>query len=183
MPPIEVVDQNYRIQPRDVQHQSQTLTISAISFQGLEQMQPLAHFVETRKRLLLTHDHCRTLILLTGSTLMHEWEGQPIRLAFDPYGTVPAIRILPPEDGGWGIQRRYAYRLITLRTSIRQLLTAAQTTTRTAWANRRRVAEILGQARPLLVILLLSVVSFFYARAYGSAILQWVSAIFSGNGG
>lgn len=203
----EVVDSTYRLHPEDLHGESHTLTISAISFQGLEEIQPVAHFAETRKRLLLTQDHCRTLILLTGSSLAHDWVGYAIRLTLDPSSAEPAIVILPPPDRFSHplarLRQRFARWWAARKTNLHQIAVRMRTprtepadTNQEDWShtqpesiaqtphNARPIRALLAELwRPVLVITMLSVVSFLYARAYGEPLRQMLQAILYGNGG
>lgn len=166
----EPAEIGYRLQPADLVDRVHTFTISAVSMEGLESMQPVAHFHETRKKLLLSPEHCRSLILLTGSSLFHDWVGARIRITAARDGGYGTIRILPqPESWPWTLRvRRWLGRASQLPRP------------RKLAASWYAPAWIEAYAKPILVIGLLSVVSFLLARAYGPALLDQVSVWFTG---
>lgn len=167
----EPAEIGYRLQPADVVDRVQTFTISAVSVEGLESMQPVAHFQETRKKLLLSPEHCRSLILLTGSSLFHDWVGTRIRITAARAGGYATIRILPePEAWPWALRlRRWIGRAGQLPRPPKIPVP------------RSAPAWIEAYAKPILVIGLLSVVSFLLARAYGADLLDQISVWFGGS--
>jgi hypothetical protein len=189
----EIVDSEYRLHATDLTTGDQIVTITAISLQGLEEAQPVAHFAETRKRLPLDESHCRTLILLTGSTLFSDWVGYSIRLRLDPAYPHRGILILPPRAPfSWShlvVRWNFLWRWRQWATqpnpatASSSLSTSGRRAASSFWRLLSHDMAWQESWRPLLAILLLAVVTFFYARAYGHEWVAMWTALLSGNGG
>jgi hypothetical protein len=75
-----IVDANYRLHPIDLQGIARQVVIANISFQGVENMAPVLHFVGQTKRLVLSADQVRQMIDITGTSLFPQWIGVTIIL-------------------------------------------------------------------------------------------------------
>ena len=76
-----VIDERYRLHPRDLGRSSLQVTIQNVSWQGVEQLNPLLHLREfAQKRLLLNQRQMQRLIEIIGSSLDHDWIGHTIQL-------------------------------------------------------------------------------------------------------
>jgi hypothetical protein len=73
-------DTKYWLQPDDLQGHPRRILIANVTFQGLEEAKPVLHFAGQSKRLVLTPDHCRQLLELSGSTLFADWIGRTVVL-------------------------------------------------------------------------------------------------------
>jgi hypothetical protein len=179
---LTIVDDEYRLRPADLESRSHTVTITAVSMQGLEEMQPVAHFAETRKRLVLDRDQCTSLILLTGSTLTQDWVGCTVVLTPAIEGAEPIIRLLPPlrqSSLHWSSPRWSSLRWSSGLLSLRHLSPRRWLPAHTLQLPRPNL-HIPGWVGAICVVALLSVVSFFYARTYGSEIMATVQSLFGG---
>lgn len=76
-----VIDERYRLHPRDLGRSSIQVTIQNVSWQGVEQLNPLLHLREfPQKRLLLNQRQMQRLLEITGSTLERDWIGHTLQL-------------------------------------------------------------------------------------------------------
>lgn len=158
MPQSEIIEVAYRLQAADLREGPHDFTISRVSLEGFEASQPVAHFRETRKRLLLSPDHCRTLILLTGSALFADWTGVAVRITADAEGGYASIRVLPVPERGRFLRR--------LRLHLVRNLPARGPDTARQFAVIKRI----------LSIGLLAVVSYLLARTWGAQLVDIVLA-------
>jgi len=76
-----VIDERYRLHPRDLGRSSIQVTIQNVSWQGVEQLNPLLHLREfPQKRLLLNQRQMQRLIAIIDSSLDRDWIGHTIQL-------------------------------------------------------------------------------------------------------
>lgn len=76
-----IIDERYRLQPKDVGRSGMYVTVQNVSWQGVEQLRPLLHLREfPQKRLLLDQRQVQSLIEIAGSTLAQDWIGQRLVL-------------------------------------------------------------------------------------------------------
>ena len=77
----QIVDQRYRLQSIDLQGVPVQVVITAVSFQGLEELAPVLHLANgSFKRLALAPEQREALIRVTQSTLCTDWVGCQIAL-------------------------------------------------------------------------------------------------------
>ena len=77
----QIVDQHYRLQSADLQGVPVQAMITAVSFQGLEELAPILHLADgSFKRLALTPEQRQALIRVTQSTFCADWVGCQIEL-------------------------------------------------------------------------------------------------------
>lgn len=96
-----VVDEHYRLQPRDVGRGQVQVTIQNVSWQGVERLQPLLHLREfPRKRLLLNQWQVQSLIEIVGSSLDQDWIGHRIVLSVEHGVHEPTIVFYPATTPG-----------------------------------------------------------------------------------
>jgi hypothetical protein len=89
------VDERYRLYATDLNGRPRHVVIANVTYQGLEEVNPVLHFVGQSKRLVLTPAQCHQMVLLTGTALFIEWIGRPIILK--PDATNPgAIELASP---------------------------------------------------------------------------------------
>lgn len=75
-----IVDDNYRLQPSDLEGLARQVVIANVTYQGVEEMTPVLHFVGQSKRLVLTAAQVEQLVAITGTTLLPQWIGATIVL-------------------------------------------------------------------------------------------------------
>ncbi|MCB9137440.1 MAG: hypothetical protein H6642_03735 [Caldilineaceae bacterium] len=92
-----VVDQRYRLRPEDLGGRSLTATVSNVTLQGLEQMQPVLHFTRIDKRLPLDDEQCDAMARCTGQAILEAWIGRRITLTPEAGDDGPTIRITAPD--------------------------------------------------------------------------------------
>lgn len=92
-PMSRTVEERYRLLPGDLARGPRTLRISGVSYQGVENVQLVLHFAETRKALALTTVQCRDLIRSTGSGNVDNWVGQPLLLRTQTIDDLTTIQI------------------------------------------------------------------------------------------
>ena len=63
----ELVDEGYRLDAADLQGRASRVTISNVSYQGVEEMNFVLHFEDIPKRLMLSHDQWEQLVEATGT--------------------------------------------------------------------------------------------------------------------
>jgi len=91
-----VVDEAYRLHPRDLGRSRVQVTIQNVSWQGIEQLQPLLHLREfPQKRLLLTGRQVQTLITIASSIRERDWIGHTILLLVEYEDGEPTITLTP----------------------------------------------------------------------------------------
>ena len=88
-----VVEQRYRLQPQDLGGQSVTVTVSNVSLQGLERLQPVLHFQHIDKRMVLDDVQSDAMALITGQAILESWIGSRVTLtpAFEDQAETIAI--------------------------------------------------------------------------------------------
>jgi hypothetical protein len=74
------VDADYRIYPADLAGTARRVVIANVTYQGIEEMLPVLHFVGQTKRLVLTPENVTQLLQITGSILHEQWIGIAILL-------------------------------------------------------------------------------------------------------
>ncbi len=91
-----VIDEHYRLGPKDVGRGQVQVTIQNVSWQGVERLQPLLHLREfPRKRLLLDQWQVQSLIEIVGSSLDQDWIGHMVILAVEHGVNEPTIVFRP----------------------------------------------------------------------------------------
>ncbi len=81
----QIVDQHYRLQSADLQGMPVRTVITAVSFQGLEELAPVLHLANgSFKRLALAPEQREALIQVTQSTFCDDWVGCQIELHPSP---------------------------------------------------------------------------------------------------
>jgi hypothetical protein len=74
------VDANYRLHAADLEGIARRVIIANVTYQGVEEMTPVLHFIGQSKRLVLSPDQVGQLVDVTGTTLFRQWIGLPIIL-------------------------------------------------------------------------------------------------------
>lgn len=93
----QAIYERYRLNPSDLPARNVPVTISRVSYQGLEQLTPVLHLAEfPTKPLALNRQQCAALIEVTQSTMAENWIGQIILLRLEPKVTPPVIVIAAP---------------------------------------------------------------------------------------
>ncbi|MEZ4727870.1 MAG: hypothetical protein R3E79_12140 [Caldilineaceae bacterium] len=91
-----VVDETYRLHPQDLGRSRVPVTIQNVSWQGIEQLQPLLHLREfPQKRLLLTAQQVQTIIAVANSIRERDWIGHTILLLVEDKDDEPIITLTP----------------------------------------------------------------------------------------
>lgn len=75
-----IIDANYRLHPTDLAGAARQVVIANVTFQGVEAMAPVLHFVGQTKRLVLTPEQVRQMIDITGTSLFPQWYGVAVIL-------------------------------------------------------------------------------------------------------
>lgn len=75
-----IVDAEYRILPADLEGQTRRVEIANVTYQGVEAMTPVLHFVGQTKRLVMTPQQATQMLEITGSILHDQWIGVTILL-------------------------------------------------------------------------------------------------------
>lgn len=89
-----IVDERYRLHPRDLGRGSVQVTVQNVSWQGVEQLQPLLHLREfPLKRLLLNQQQVQSLTEIVGSTLARDWIGHRLVLLVEYQVGEPVITL------------------------------------------------------------------------------------------
>ena len=111
-----IVDDNYRLQSGDLEGKARQVVIANVTYQGVEEMTPVLHFVGQSKRLVMTAEQVSQLIDITGTTLLPQWIGASIVLhpgkgtptspiaikAITPNKRAQPMPVYVPEDKrGW----------------------------------------------------------------------------------
>ncbi len=100
----EIVDEKYRLHATDLHGRAQYVTISNVSYQGIEDLNPVLHFTGTTKRSVLNQAQCQNLIQLTGSLIFTDWIGREVLL--EPRATEGEAEILIRSQRGGFLRRR-----------------------------------------------------------------------------
>ena len=87
-----IVDAEYRILPADLEGHTRLVEIANVTYQGVEAMTPVLHFMGQTKRLVMTPEHATQLLEITGSILHEQWIGVTVLL--QPRVTKKESRIL-----------------------------------------------------------------------------------------
>lgn len=90
-----VVDANYRLHPTDLDGAPRRVIIANVTYQGIEEMTPVLHFVGQTKRLVLSAEQVEQVIAITGTLLYSRWVGTPLILSPDTVGQATTISIQP----------------------------------------------------------------------------------------
>lgn len=102
-----IIDERYRLHPTDIGRSGVQVTVQNVSWQGVEQLQPLLHLREfPQKRLQLTQPQVRSLTEIVGSTLAQDWIGHRLMLvvqyeAGEPVITLHAGAFTAPQPDTW----------------------------------------------------------------------------------
>ena len=89
-----IVDERYRLHPSDLGRKSVQVTVQNVSWQGVEQLQPLLHLREfPMKRLLLNQQQVQSLTEIVGSTLARDWIGHRLVLVVEYQVGEPVITL------------------------------------------------------------------------------------------
>jgi hypothetical protein len=86
----------YRLQPGDLAGRSITVTVSNVTLQGLEELQPVLHFATIDKRMALDDVQCDAMARLTGQAILEAWIGTRIMLTPVEADEGATIRINQP---------------------------------------------------------------------------------------
>jgi hypothetical protein len=77
--------------------------ISNVSYQGLEELNPVLHFEGLFRRMVLSRDHVLSLVQITGSVIFSDWIGSSVVLT--PGGGIGEetiqIQPVPERKNGW----------------------------------------------------------------------------------
>ena len=87
-----IVDAEYRILPTDLEGHTRRVEIANVTYQGVEAMTPVLHFVGQTKRLVMTPEHAKQMLEITGSILHAQWIG--VTIILQPRITKQESRIL-----------------------------------------------------------------------------------------
>jgi hypothetical protein len=97
-----IVDAGYRLHADDLQGIARQVVIANVTFQGVESMTPVLHFVGQSKRLVLTPEQVAQTIEITGTSLFPQWIG--IELILQPQKsksqTSIVIKAVTPKQRG-----------------------------------------------------------------------------------
>jgi hypothetical protein len=91
----ELVDEGYRLDAADLEGKPNRVTISNVSYQGVEEMNFVLHFEGIPKRLMLNHDQWEQLVEATGTIECLDWIGAKVIVAPKTAAGVTQIAILP----------------------------------------------------------------------------------------
>jgi hypothetical protein len=75
-----IVDANYRLLPADLEGKPRQVVISNVTYQGIEEMSPVLHFVGQTKRLVLSAEQANRVIEIAGTPLFPQWIGTSLVL-------------------------------------------------------------------------------------------------------
>ncbi len=94
-----VVDQKYRLQAHDLGGKQVTATVSNVTLQGLERVQPVLHFRRLEKRMVLDDAQSDAMARITGQAVLEAWIGARVTLspATDEAGQ-GVIHIAPAQE-------------------------------------------------------------------------------------
>lgn len=90
-----LVDDGYRLDPADLRGKPNLVTITNVSYQGVEEMNYVLHFEGIPKRLTLNHAQWQQLAETTGSIAWRDWIGRQVLVAPQSTAGVTTIAILP----------------------------------------------------------------------------------------
>src|SRR4051812_25358162 len=111
-----IVDAGYRLQAADLEGAARQVVIANVTYQGVEEMTPVLHFIGQSKRLVLSPQQVGEVIEVTGTTLFQQWVGTSIILqpvvskkeshiliqAVNPKRNAQSMPVyLPPDKRGW----------------------------------------------------------------------------------
>lgn len=91
-----IVDAGYRLHPVDLQGIARQVVIANVTYQGVESMTPVLHFVGQSKRLVLTPEQVAQMVEITGTPLFPQWIGigvilQPRKITGQTFIQIKAI--------------------------------------------------------------------------------------------
>jgi hypothetical protein len=97
-----IVDANYRLHPADLEGVARRVVIANVTYQGVEEMTPVLHFVGQTKRLVLSPEQVGQIIDITGTPLFPQWIGVPIILQprNDKNESLILIKAVTPKQRG-----------------------------------------------------------------------------------
>jgi hypothetical protein len=75
-----VVDERYRLQAVDLAGKRVTATVSNVSLQGLERIQPVLHFHHIPKRMVLDDAQSDAMARITDQAIIEAWIGAHVAL-------------------------------------------------------------------------------------------------------
>jgi hypothetical protein len=75
-----VVDSRYRLTAADLEGKARVLMVTRVSYQGVENLQPLLHFEGVNKPLALDAEQRATIIRLARSSATSDWVGVLVKL-------------------------------------------------------------------------------------------------------
>ena len=89
------VDENYRLRAADLEGLARQVEIANITYQGVEEMAPVMHFVGQSKRMVMSPEQVNEMLEITGTVLAPKWVGTRILLQPHESGGEFYIRIEP----------------------------------------------------------------------------------------
>lgn len=93
------VQTRYRLNPKDITAARVAVTIQNVSYQGLEDLNPVLHLAEyPGKPLVLNRQQCAELSKVTQSALPAAWIGRVIVLQVQNQADPPVIGITAPQQ-------------------------------------------------------------------------------------
>lgn len=99
-----LVDDGYRLDPADLRGKPNLVTISNVSYQGVEAMNYVLHFEGIPKRLTLSRAQWQQLAETTGSIAWRDWIGAKVIVAPQKAAGVTTIAILPATGRAGSLQ-------------------------------------------------------------------------------
>jgi hypothetical protein len=93
-----IVDEQYRLRVEDLQGRARRVEIANISYQGVEELSPVLHFVGMSRRLVLNERQSQAMIDLTGSPRFADWVGYTIELRPAKVASQPTIALHKVEE-------------------------------------------------------------------------------------
>jgi hypothetical protein len=97
-----IVDENYRLHVADLEGMAREVEVANVTYQGVEEMTPVLHFVGQSKRMVMSPQQVSDMLQITGTILYPRWIGT--RILLQPYqaGGDSFIRIrgLSPKARG-----------------------------------------------------------------------------------
>jgi hypothetical protein len=75
-----IVDADYRLYVADLEGSARRVVIANVTYQGVEEMTPVLHFVGQTKRLVLSPEQVQQMFEITGTILYPGWIGAAVIL-------------------------------------------------------------------------------------------------------
>ena len=97
-----IVDEHYRIQVADLDGTPRQVEIANVTYQGVEEMTPVLHFVGQTKRLVLSARQVEEMLQITGTILYPHWIGTHIILHPHVTNGETSIALKPVTKGQRG---------------------------------------------------------------------------------